>query len=190
MDEALIALLEEKEFEYITVKELCRKAGVNRSTFYLHYDTTRDLLEETIHYLIRQFQSYFPIDTVRIADRFQTCALEDLNYISEEYLVPYLTYIRENRRVFAIALSHSRNFEFDAIYQNMFQHIFQPILERFHFPAGEQSYVMAFYLNGITAIVSQWIQNDCHDSIETLCDILRKCILGKLQGRDFSSAIE
>lgn len=38
MDEALIQLLEKKEFEYISIKEICEKAGVNRSTFYLHYD--------------------------------------------------------------------------------------------------------------------------------------------------------
>ena len=36
MDEALLLLLEEKEFDRITVKELCQKAGVNRTTFYLH----------------------------------------------------------------------------------------------------------------------------------------------------------
>ena len=40
MDEALIQLLEKKEFEYISIKEICEKAGVNRSTFYLHYDNT------------------------------------------------------------------------------------------------------------------------------------------------------
>ena len=34
MDDALILLLEKKDFEYITVKEICNKAGVNRSTFY------------------------------------------------------------------------------------------------------------------------------------------------------------
>ena len=32
---------------YITVKEICEKAGVNRSTFYLHYENTTDLLQET-----------------------------------------------------------------------------------------------------------------------------------------------
>ena len=32
MDAAFLALLEEKEFAYITVKEICEKAGVNRST--------------------------------------------------------------------------------------------------------------------------------------------------------------
>ena len=33
MDEALILLLEKKEYSFITVKEICEKAGVNRSTF-------------------------------------------------------------------------------------------------------------------------------------------------------------
>lgn len=36
MDEALLALLQKKDYEFITVKEVCEKAGVNRSTFYLH----------------------------------------------------------------------------------------------------------------------------------------------------------
>ena len=47
MDEAFLELLEKKDFAYITVKEICEKAGVNRSTFYLHYETINDLLEES-----------------------------------------------------------------------------------------------------------------------------------------------
>ena len=39
MDEAFLALLAKKDFEYITVKEICEVAGVNRSTFYPHYET-------------------------------------------------------------------------------------------------------------------------------------------------------
>lgn len=44
MDEAFIELLEKKDFAYITVKEICEKAGVNRSAFYPHYETLNDLL--------------------------------------------------------------------------------------------------------------------------------------------------
>lgn len=39
MDRAFLDLLDRKDFAYITVKELCQAAGVNRSTFYLHYET-------------------------------------------------------------------------------------------------------------------------------------------------------
>lgn len=55
MDQALIELLNKKEFEYITVKEICEKAGVNRSTFYLHYETINDLLSECIDNINKHF---------------------------------------------------------------------------------------------------------------------------------------
>ena len=44
MDEALITLLEKKDFAYVTIKEICKVAEVNRSTFYLHYENTSELL--------------------------------------------------------------------------------------------------------------------------------------------------
>ena len=59
MDLALISLLKKKPFEYITVSEICETAGVNRSTFYLHYETIADLLNETTRYLLDGFLSYF-----------------------------------------------------------------------------------------------------------------------------------
>lgn len=63
MDLALIALLKKKPFEYITVSEICQTAGVNRSTFYLHYETIGDLLNETARYLLNDFLTYFSADT-------------------------------------------------------------------------------------------------------------------------------
>ena len=56
MDEALLLLLEKKEYEFITVKEICEKAGVNRATFYLHYETIDDLLYEAIEMINKRFQ--------------------------------------------------------------------------------------------------------------------------------------
>ena len=48
MNEALLILLENKEYDYISIKEVCLKAGVNRSTFYLHYESMDDLLKESV----------------------------------------------------------------------------------------------------------------------------------------------
>lgn len=59
MNEALIILLEKKDYEFITVKEICEKAGVNRSTFYLHYETMNDLLQETIEYTMSRMYGRF-----------------------------------------------------------------------------------------------------------------------------------
>ena len=50
--EAFTRLLQTKPLEKISVKELCDLAGINRYTFYLHYQDLRDLytrLEEDLY---------------------------------------------------------------------------------------------------------------------------------------------
>ena len=59
MDKAFLDLLEHKDFEYITVKEICKTANVNRSTFYLHYETIGDLLAESVRYMNAQVSGIF-----------------------------------------------------------------------------------------------------------------------------------
>ena len=88
MDEALIALLEEKDLEYITVKEICRLAGVNRSTFYLHYETIADLVEETLEMINQRFRSYFPQEEEEILGDMGSRDRDDLVLVTREYLLP------------------------------------------------------------------------------------------------------
>ena len=86
MQQALLALLEKKDLEFITVTEIAKKAGVNRSTFYLHYDNASDLLKETTRYVINKHLTYYEIDKQRISLQFDTCKREELLFITDEYL--------------------------------------------------------------------------------------------------------
>jgi len=47
--EALMALLSERALEEITVKEICERAMVHRTTFYKHYEDKYALLEQGMH---------------------------------------------------------------------------------------------------------------------------------------------
>ena len=178
-NKALLSLLEKKAFEYISISEICEKAGVNRSTFYLHYENTSDLLRETIAYVLDNFSSYFSVDTKSISTKFANCDLQDLKFVNEKYLYPYLLFIKENQRVFSAVLSQPAAFDSKSIFQRLFDNIFNPILDRFHYPSEEQNYVMMFYLNGITAIIIEWLKDDCQKSIEDIAGIIRICIYGK-----------
>lgn len=178
MDLALISLLKKKTFEYITVSEICERAGVNRSTFYLHYENIGDLLEETARYLIDDFLTYFGEDMEDVPYRLTNCELSELNFICDKYLTPYLTYIRENKEVFSTALSNRKTLGFDAVYKRMFENIFDPILERFHYPNEDRKYVMIYYLNGITAIIAEWLKDNCSRAISDISGIIQACIFG------------
>ncbi len=177
-NKALLSLLEKKTFEYITISEICETAEVNRSTFYLHYENTSDLLKETTAYVLDNFTSYFCVDTESIATKFANCDLHDLKFVNEKYLHPYLLFIKENQRVLSAVLSQPTAFDTKAIFQRLFDNIFKPILDRFHYPRDEQNYVMMFYLNGITAIISEWLKDGCQKSIEDISAIIHVCIYG------------
>ena len=180
-DKALLSLLEKKPFEYITISEICEDAGVNRSTFYLHYENTADLLKEATTYVLDNFASYFSVDMESIASKYENCDLQELNFINEKYLHPYLSFIKENQRLFAAVLSQPTVFESKAIFQRLFDDVFNPILDRFHYPKAEQHYVMMYYLNGITAIITEWLKEDCRKNIADISEIIYYCIFGREQ---------
>ena len=178
-DKALLSLLEKKPFEYVTISELCEEAGVNRSTFYLHYENTADLLKEATAYVLDNFSSYFSVDMESITSKYANCDLQELNFINEKYLHPYLSFIKENQRLFSAVLSQPTVFDSRAIFQRLFDNIFNPILDRFCYPRDEQHYVMMFYLNGITAIITEWLKDSCQKSMEEVSSIIHYCVFGR-----------
>ncbi len=179
MDEALITILEKKDFEYITVMEICKTAGVNRSTFYLHYENPFDLLQETTRYILDKHFAYYSSDTKGITERFVNCELEDLVFITSEYLIPYLTFIKENQRIFKVSIKQFNSMNLDKVYSKMFKHIFDPILSRFRVPEKERAYVIKFYLTGVFAIVMEWLDKRCCDDMDTVIKIITDCVLGE-----------
>lgn len=175
MNEALILLLEKKEYSFITIKEICEKAGVNRSTFYLHYNTIDDLLSETIEYVGKKIHKKFN-NKVLDKQTIKNSNLEDLFLVTPEYLLPYLEFLRENKAIYKIAYSQPNVLKEQYIVSYLFKNIFEPILDRFLVPRKEQKYMMSFYLNGMSAVMIEWIKNDCKVETQTILDILMKCL--------------
>ena len=178
MDEAFLKLLEKKDFEYITVKEICEEAGVNRSTFYLHYETLSDLLTECIRHLNRQFLAYMEPGEYGVAAKLKTdCPLDELYLVTPEYLRPYLGYIKDRKRLFCTAVKNPALFQAETTYNRMFQHIFTPILERFQVPEQDRKYMMAFYVSGLMAVITEWLKADCADSVDHVIAVMQCCVM-------------
>lgn len=176
MNESLIELLEEKELEYITVKEICQRAGVNRSTFYLHYETIADLVNETAETIDRRFLSYFPQDRRALMDSPDR---KDLVLVSREYLLPYLRFIQENKKVYRAAFKNPGGMQMDARYRKLRQYVLEPIMERFEIPEPHRPYYIAYYVEGVFAIVKEWLGRDCADEVETVIEIILACVRPK-----------
>ncbi len=176
MDEALIALLEKKDLEYITVKEICEKAGVNRSTFYLHYDTVADLVNEALENVNNRFFAYFEQSEVDFADKIKGQSLDDLVLITPSYLMPYLRFIRDNKNVYRASFRNPNEMQANARYISLKKYILEPILRKFEVPEIRRKYYIAYYVEGIAAIIKEWLNDDCGEPAETIADIIQECV--------------
>ncbi len=176
MDKAFLELLEKKDFEFITVKEICEKAEVNRSTFYLYYETIGDLLDESVQYMFNGFLAYFPNKNGRIMDNIKNAELSDLYLITPQMLKPYLTFIFEHKRLFVTALKKSDLLRLSDSYNKLFTHVLSRIMDRFEIPENRKRYILRFYIYGIIAVIGEWLENDCTESIDFMIDVISEQI--------------
>lgn len=80
LQNAFVHLIQEKDFTQITIKELCLRADINKSTFYLHYRDIYDLASCMKQKLFNDV--YLIITEYDILD-FAACSSEIWNRILE-----------------------------------------------------------------------------------------------------------
>ncbi len=174
MDEALLILLEKKDIEFITVKEVCEKAGVNRSTFYLHYDSIDDLFIESIEMLNNEFRNSFEIKDVR--NVIKNGNKEDIVFINEEFIKPYLEFVKKNKRVLNMIHKRPILFKNENIYSKMSEELFFPILSKFGIPKEEQIFRLEYFTRGVAGIINKWLELGCEMPIEKIMQIIIDCV--------------
>lgn len=175
MNEALLFLLEKKEYDYISIKEVCLKAGVNRSTFYLHYESMDDLLKESVENLTNDlFESYQK--GMFEKEKLNSYTLDDLYLITPEYIIPYLSFISEHKKVFMVAISQPIMIKINHSFDKLYNEIFDPILERYQVDKDKRKYILSFYINGLHSIIIEWIRNGCKEDVKDISDLMISCI--------------
>lgn len=171
-DEALLEILENKDYEYITIKEICDKAGYNRSTFYLHYDSIDDLLNESIKYMIQKFYNKFEVEH-NILDSDNS---NDLIFLKDDYLNPYLDFVKENKIIFKLSYKYPKVLGVNNIYLDLKKNVLNPILEKYNIDEKKRNYIIDFYVNGIMAIIKEWIDNDCIKDKSFIIEVIKDCV--------------
>ena len=171
MNQALLSLLEKKDIDFISVTEITKKAGVNRSTFYLHYDNIYELLEETIENLNKEFVSSF---NFKFPTKIQS--KEDAFLITDEFLIPYLTFMKTNKRILKLVHEKPQLFQSKNAYKKMYDTIFYPAISCFVKDEKKRIYNLEFFTGGVVAIVHKWLELDCVTEIEDLVAIIKDCI--------------
>ena len=157
---AVLELLEEKGgIEKISVRELCAKAELNRSTFYAHYAEPREVLAEAEDEILTETAAHIK----KIG--------EQTTGGGKEYLTSFLRYVRDNDKVFRVLLVtaadpafKSRFMQISILY--LFEHM------QLTMDAEKQQYIYSYLLDGSFGILTQWIRSDYAVSVSEIVDLL------------------
>ena len=171
MNQALLELLEKKDIEFITVTEIAKKAGVNRSTFYLHYDNVYELLEEVIDNLNREFIGSFERKSPPNIN-----SKEDAFLVTENQLVPYLEFCKKHKRVLSLVYQKPHLFQKNLAKKRMYDKVFYPAISQFIKEETKKVYLLEFFTEGVVGIIHKWIELDCVTPIEEVVEIIKNCV--------------
>ena len=184
MQQALIDLLEEKDLNDISITDICEKAGVNRSTFYAHYENLYDLLKETQESAITEFFDSLNSD-IGPSD-FSKMSADELIFISPQYLVPYLKFIKKNRRLYEV-YNNSNVFAVGEMDKQLIENIFVPIYAKNGVTDKRVvEYMSHYFISGVSAITMEWVKRGCEDDILFICEVISICVRPQMKASDLA----
>lgn len=144
--EALLILLEEKDFQNITIDELVKKAGVNRSTYYRHFTGKEDVI-------------FYFLDSV-MSDYLEKIQLQkpDLKTYLHNLFTHFMKYKKQMLVIYHAGLS--------GVLLNVLEKHFHSQIDTGK-PLTEQ-YKVSFYIGGIFNHLLMWFSRDMQESPEEM----------------------
>lgn len=144
---ALQSFMEKKPFQKITVNELCQKANIHRSTFYLHFNDKYHLLSFYLEKIFEEFEKNLNTE-------------EPL-----EFLTALLEYCQEREKVFSHIFTSGLDLELQNILHNFLRNYFIRYLQEKNagkaLLPGPVETIADFYVGGLMISILQWIRNGC-----------------------------
>ena len=164
---ALLEMLEEQELDQISVSQLCRRAEVNRSTFYRHYDDVVSLMEEIEQDIGRE-----------IIEALEPQKASGEEMFSLRYLVVILQQIREHQsfyRAYLHSIHGQRWVEWG--FNQRLDHVMRPLMHQLGMIDDRLiEYYFAFFKEGLLAVTRRWVDNRCPEPPEQIAEVIGNMI--------------
>lgn len=157
IESAFLELIKVKELDKISVTEICKKSGLNRTTFYSNYVDIYNLADCVCKSLEDNFTEMYRND------------IEQMNN-SNNYLKLF-NHIKQNQDIYKIyfKLGYDKHYEITKYGTNL---IYDTRLAKEHFDNKFIEYHCEFFRAGLTAIIKMWLYGDCKETPEEIMQII------------------
>ena len=139
---AFLQLLNQKNFESITVQEIIDLADVGRSTFYSHYESKELLLDELCRYL---FHHLFE---------------REENITTEAYLSHIFSHFKKNQDHVTSLLFSKNDYFLRQLQKELEHHVYPMVAEdlQVSYPKIPASYLQHFVVSHFIETLSWWLK--------------------------------
>lgn len=164
MEQTMLEVMNTTPLEKITVRLICEKAGVNRSTFYAHYTDIYDMIEQMETNLQKALMDDYPVPG-------------NVTPFSLESFIPFLRFIRKHKDFYHIALKTRRDFPLKQGYTPLWEQVIKPYCSRAGITCErEMLYYFISFQSGFTMILKHWVEQDCIEDEERIAQIIQNTI--------------
>jgi AcrR family transcriptional regulator len=153
IEDAFLTIMEEQGSEGVTVRSLSQKAGINRGTFYLHYQDIYDLMEKLEDSLIEGMNSLSHQEDPR--------DLRSLDTDNEPFpmIMSFFDYLNVNPRMFKLVFdpqvpSFGRKLT-SLLHDRMYAKIPQELIDS-HTQTMPPDYLIAYFSSAYFGIIHHW----------------------------------
>lgn len=165
---ALLQLMETQNVHSISVKDLCTKAQINRSTFYARYQDMPDFLDTTIQEMADGLIACIADNMISNSDMLK-------KGLASQYYVYWFRYVQENADFFKKMFGKNGLPEFyDLILKQgvaWYMELLRPIMPKFEKKISLD--VLAHYIvNAHTGLLRQFLEDDMKYSCEYMASQL------------------
>lgn len=169
IDNAIVALLKYKNFEDITVKDICEKAMINRGTFYSHYKDKYALIQSYQKSLIEGAENL--IYKNLIGDSLTDIA----DHQVRDMLERLFEYIEDNQmKIYATALAVGR-VEFMEDFSKHMYKIYRLKQKEFGVQFSDEAfsdYLITYVSNAHLGIIYRWLEKGCKETPKEMAEML------------------
>ncbi len=153
IEKAFVEMLQKKEINQISVTDICKETGLNRSTFYANFIDIYDLANKLREKLEADFGAQF-----REKDRHDTVTM--FRHIYENQLF-YKTYFK---------LGYDEKHK---------SYVFDAVRAESDFGGKHIPYHIEFFRNGINAVIKMWLAGGCIETPEEMAEIIKSEYRGR-----------
>lgn len=153
IEKVFIQLIQDREINEVSVSDICKEAGLNRSTFYANYVDIYELAEKIRLRLINEMISAYEDERISMEHSYNFLKL--FRHIKENQIF-YNTYFKLGFDILADGFPVEE----------------KEIVRWYGKKIDNTAYHIEFFKSGLNAVIKKWLKGGCKESPEEINEVI------------------